>query len=263
LIFRCSRFSLKLLSLVLGAGIFLGCPFALAKPDSEITVSAAISLKDVLNEIAQLYRVNRPSTEIHFNLGASGSLQLQIEQGAPVDIFISAAPRQMDTLKQEGLLLEGTRKDLVTNEVVLIVPRGESGIASFQNLTRPSVQRIAIGEPQAVPAGKYAQEILTHFGIYNQLKPKLVDTEDVRQVLTFVETGNVDAGIVYRTDALTSSKVTVVATAPEDSHAPVIYPVAIIRRTKNLAAAEGFENFLLGPKSSAIFRKYGFTPVSP
>ncbi|HEV2488762.1 MAG TPA: molybdate ABC transporter substrate-binding protein [Candidatus Acidoferrales bacterium] len=233
-----------------------------AAPSMEITVSAAISLKDVLNQIAQLYRAENPETVIHFNLGASGSLQLQIEQGAPVDIFISAAPKQMDALESEGLLLSGTRENLVKNEVVLIVPRGKTTISSFQDLTHPDVKLIAIGEPQAVPAGKYAQEILAHFGLYALLKPKFVEAQDVRQVLTFVETGNVDAGIVYRTDAMTSKQVTIVAAAPENSHSPVLYPVAVIKNSQNPSAAKAFVRFLLGAKAGAVFQKYGFLPAN-
>lgn len=235
-------------------------PCATAAP-AGITVSAAISLKDVLNEIAQLYLAGNPKADIHFNLGASGSLQLQIEQGAPVDIFISAAPKQMDALESEGLLLAGTRKDLVRNELVLIVPRGKKAIANFQDLTLPQVKLIAVGEPRAVPAGKYAQQIFMHFGIYDQLRHKLVQAEDVRQVLTYVETGNADAGIVYRTDAMTSNQVMVVTTAPEDSHSPVIYPVAILKNSKNPATAADFLKFLLSAKASAVFRKYGFIPA--
>jgi molybdate transport system substrate-binding protein len=258
---RCSRLVLPLMIAFAVSATLLDNRCTAATPAAEITVSAAISLKDALNEIAQLYRVTKPDTAIHFNLGASGSLQLQIEQGAPVDIFISAAPSQMDALESEGLLLRGSRKNLVKNEVVLIAPRGKSAMTGFQDLTRPSVRLIAIGEPQAVPAGKYAEEILTHLGILDQLKPKLVEAQDVRQVLTFVETDNVDAGIVYRTDAMTSNKVSIIATAPENSHSPVIYPVAVLRRASNLAAAEDFESFLLGPNSSTVFRKFGFTPA--
>lgn len=257
----CGQFLIWML-IAIAAGTFIGGQWAVAASDSEITASAAISLKDVLEEIAQLYRAERPGTVIHFNLGASGSLQLQIEQGAPVDVFISAAPKQMDALESEGLLLAGTRKNLVENEVVLIVPKGKTGITSFQDLTRPEVKLIAIGEPHAVPAGKYAQEILTHFGIYDQLKPKFVEAQDVRQALTFVETGNADAGIVYRTDAMTSNRVVIVATAPEDSHSPVIYPVAVTRNSKNPSAAEDFVKFLLDARASGVFRKYGFIPVN-
>jgi molybdate transport system substrate-binding protein len=228
------------------------------EPQQELTVSAAISLKDVLDKVAQRYRVERPDTVIHFNLGASGTLQRQIEQGAPVDVFISASEDQMNSLGLKGLLLPGTRRDLVKNAVVLIVPKGKPGISSIQDLVRPEVKVIAIGEPQTVPAGKYAQEVLTHFHLYDQLKPKFVLGKDVRQVLTYVITGNADAGIVYATDAMTTREVTVVATAPEDSHSPVIYPVAILKNSKEADEAKRFLDFLTGTKAQDVFEKYGF-----
>ncbi|MGB9244904.1 MAG: molybdate ABC transporter substrate-binding protein [Candidatus Acidiferrales bacterium] len=229
-------------------------------PPDEITVSAAISLKDALDEISHLYTSEHVGAEVHFNLGGSGTLQRQIEQGAPVDIFISASPKEMDSLQSQGLLLNDTRKDLVRNSVVLIVPAGSS-ISSFQDLARAGVKTVAVGEPQTVPAGKYAQEVLTHFGIYDQLKSKLVLAKDVRQVLAYVETGNADAGIVYATDAKISKKVTVVATAPEDSHSPVVYPAAVIKNSKNAAGAKAFLEFLAGEKARAVFQKYGFIPA--
>jgi molybdate transport system substrate-binding protein len=230
-------------------------------PQQELTLSAAISLKDALDKVAQAYRADRPDTVIHFNLGASGTLQRQIEQGAPVDIFISASEDQMNSLESKGLLLPGTRRDLVKNTVVLIVPKGKTGISSFQDLGRPEVKVIAVGEPQTVPAGKYAQEVLTHFHLYDQLKPKFVLGKDVRQVLTYVITGNADAGIVYATDAMTTQEVTVVATAPEDSHSPVIYPVAILKSSKESDEAKRFLDFLAGTKAKDVFEKYGFEPA--
>jgi molybdate transport system substrate-binding protein len=236
-------------------------PRATPQPKVELTVSAAISLKDALDEIAQLYHAETPGTVIHFNLGGSGTLQHQIEQGAPVDIFISASEDQMNSLESEGLLSPGTRKDLLKNTVVLIVPKGKSGISSFQDLARPEVKVIAIGDPQTVPAGKYAQEVLTHFHLYEQLKPKLVLAKDVRQVLTYVITGNVDAGIVYATDAKISSAVSVVATAPADSHSPTVYPVAALKASKQPAEAKRFLDFLISAKALAVFEKYGFQPA--
>jgi molybdate transport system substrate-binding protein len=211
-----------ILAVVLVGNASFAQPHATSVPQKEITVSAAISLKDVLDDIAQLYRAQTPDTVIHFNLGASGTLERQIEEGAPVDVFISASEDQMNSLESKGLLLPGTRRDLVRNTVVLIVPKGRTGIASLEDLARPGVKHIAIGEPKTVPAGKYAQEVLTHFHLYEQLKPKFVLASDVRQVLTYVSTGNVDAGIVYATDAQTSAEVSIVTTAPEDSHSPVI-----------------------------------------
>jgi molybdate transport system substrate-binding protein len=230
-------------------------------PADEITVSAAISLKDSLDEISHLYTSEHPSAEMHFNLGGSGTLQRQIEQGAPVDIFISASPKEMDSLQSQGLLVPDTRRDLVKNSVVLIVPVDSACVSSFQDLAKPAVKNIAVGEPQTVPAGKYAQEVLMHLGIYDQLKPKLVLAKDVRQVLTYVETGNADAGIVYATDAKISKKVAIAATAPEDTHSPVVYPGALIKSSKNPAGAKTFLEFLSGEKARAVFQKVGFIPA--
>ena len=160
------------------------------------------------------------------NYAASGTLALQIEQGAPVDVFLSAAPKQMDDLQTKGLLAEGSRRDLLRNEIVLVVPKDSTGVTSFQDLLKPSVKHVALGEPTSVPAGQYAQQVLTKLGIAEAVNAKAVFAKDVRQVLTYVETGDADAGIVYSTDALESAKVRVAAQAPEDSHAPVIYPSA-------------------------------------
>ena len=227
----------------------------------EIIVSAAVSLKDALDEISGLYQRSDPGLTVRLNLGGSGTLLRQIEQGAPVDVFISASPEEMNALASKGLLLPGARRDLVMNRLVLIVPLGKSLVESFQDLEKPGVKHIAIGEPQTVPAGKYAQQVLTHFGIYDRLKPKFVYGKDVRQVLAYVETGNVDAGIVYATDALSSHRVNTVATAPDASHSPVVYPVALLDGSKNPATAREFEMFLFGTSARAIFQKYGFVPV--
>jgi molybdate transport system substrate-binding protein len=229
-------------------------------PKHDLTVSAAISLKDVLNDIEAAYKSGHAGTTLHFNLGGSGTLQQQIEQGAPVDLFISASPKEMDALQSKGMLLAGTRHDLVKNEVVLIVPADKTGVGDFQDLTKADVKEVAIGEPRTVPAGDYAQQVLTHFGIYDRLKPKLVFGKDVRQVLAYVETGNADAGIVYATDARITSRVKVVATAPEDSHAPVVYPMAVLKATRDASGAKEFEQFLAGPQAKALFVKYGFVP---
>jgi molybdate transport system substrate-binding protein len=253
-----------LLALVLLAGSGLAGRASAQATKVELTVSAAISLKDALDEAKQLYTADNPNVSVAINYGASGTLQLQIEQGAPVDIFLSAATKQMDALDTKGLLLEGTRKNLLLNEVVLIVPKDSSlNISSFQDLTHPNVKQIALGEPATVPAGQYAKDVLTSLGIYDAVNAKAILGKDVRQVLTYVETGNVDAGIVYSTDAQSSSKVKVVATAPAKSHAPVVYPVAVIKDSKNAAAARRFVDFLSGPHGRAVFQKYGFGLASP
>jgi molybdate transport system substrate-binding protein len=258
------RFFHSLTAVFLALALFTGAGLAAAPPPqaakTDLTVSAAISLKDALDEAKQIYATENPNVTIAVNYGASGTLQLQIEQGAPVDLFFSAAPKQMDALDSKGLLLEGTRKDLLRNEVVLIVPADSRlGIASFQDLTRADVKQVALGEPATVPAGQYAKETLISMGIYDAVNAKAVLGKDVRQVLTYVSTGNVDAGIVYATDAQSSAKVKVVASAPAKSHAPVIYPAAVIKSSKNPAAAKAFLDFLASPRGQAVFQKYGFT----
>jgi molybdate transport system substrate-binding protein len=165
----------------------------------------------------------------------------------------------MDTLESKGLLLPGTRKDVLQNEVVLIVPKDSKlGLTSFQDLKRADVKHVAMGEPVSVPAGQYAKETLTSLGIYDAVLAKAVLAKDVRQVLTYVETGNADAGIVYATDAISAAKITVVAKAPPKSHSLVIYPAAVIKDTKNPDAAKAFLDFLAGPRGTAVFEKYGF-----
>lgn len=225
-----------------------------------LTISAAASLKDAIAKIQQLYTQQQPVT-ITNNFGASGSLQQQIEQGAPVDIFISAATTQMDALQQKELILTDTRKNILSNQVVLIAPKNSNLVSNFKYLTSARVQKIALGEPKSVPAGKYAQEVLTFYNIFNQIKPKIIYAKDVRQVLTYVETGNVDAGIVYITDAKLSD-VKIVAIAPANSHSPVVYPVAVIKASKNINAAKKFVQFLSTKPASDMFNKYGFTKVT-
>ena len=229
----------------------------------ELTVSAAISLKDALDDIQQLYGKQNPGVRLLFNYGASGTLKLQIEQGAPVDLYMPAAPDLMDALESKGLLLADTRRDVVRTELVLIVPKDSSAISSFRDLATPRVKQVALGEPKTVPAGQYAKEVLTYLGIYGAVEAKAIWAKDVRQVLTYVETGNVDAGIVYSTDARSSSNVKIVAEAPEASHTPIVYPVAVIRSSRNPAAAKQFAAFLLSPEAGAIFRKYGFGLAAP
>jgi molybdate transport system substrate-binding protein len=228
----------------------------------DLTVSAAVSLQDALEAIKPIYEQKKTAVNITYNFGSSGSLQQQIEQGAPVDIFISAAAKQMDALEAKNLLLPGTRRDLLKNQVVLIVPKDNTAIASFEDLGTDALTQIALGEPESVPAGKYAEEILTSLGILDAVTPKAVYGKDVRQVLNYVATGNVDAGIVYVSDAQASDDVKVVATASEDSHSPVIYPIAVLKDSVNPEAANELEDFLFTPEAQTIFQEYGFISLN-
>ena len=225
---------------------------------TKLTVSAAISLKDSLEEIKTLYQKKDPKVQITYNFGSSGSLQQQIEQGAPVDIFISAANKQMDALEAKNLLLVGSRRNLITNQLVLITSKKEKNINKFLDLTKPGNTKIALGEPNSVPAGKYGEQVLKFYKILDQVKSKIVYAKDVRQVLTYVETENVNAGLVYITDAKTSQQVRIAAIALKDSHSAIVYPVAILKDSKNPGAAKEFDKFLKSNASKTIFKKYGF-----
>ena len=254
-----------LIAVLLVAVVLAGCGSKQTPPAAqtiELNISAAVSLKDALTEIQKNYQFKVPNVKLVFNLGASGSLQQQIEQGAPADIFISAAPKQMNDLEAKNLANKATRKNLVENTLVLIVPQNSTlGLDKFEDITKPGVEKIAIGEPAVVPAGQYAQQVLQKLGLWDRVKDKAVQAKDVRTVLAYVETGNVEAGIVYKTDAASSPKVKIAATAPEGSHEPILYPVAILSGTKQQQAANDFLAYLTSPESKAVFEKYGFKPI--
>src|SRR5574337_2078716 len=212
---------------------------ASAASKRELLVSAAISLKEPLQEIGARFEQHHPEATVVFNWGASGALQQQIEQGAPVDVYVSAALKQMDELEAKDLLLNETRRTLAANLVVLIRSSAlRSGLTSFKDLTKPEVKLIAIGNPRTVPAGQYAQAILTSLGLWDTLQPKLLLAANVRQTLAYVTRGEVDAGLVYATDAQSAGgAVRVVAVAPEGSYPPVRYPIAAIKASSQRVPA--------------------------
>ena len=228
-----------------------------------LNVSAASSLTDAITEINALYTSQNPSSKISINFASSGTLQQQIENGAPCDVFLSAATTQMDVLQTRGLLLDGTRRNFVSNSVVLIVPIDSTlGLSAYQDLTDARVQKIAIGDPASVPAGKYARLVFESLGISSALQAKMVLAGNVRQVLAYVETGDVDAGVVYATDTAISDRVKIVATAPADINAGIVYPAAVIKATQQPQAAREYLDFLMSDAAQTIFSRYGFTPVA-
>ncbi|OIP53050.1 MAG: molybdate ABC transporter substrate-binding protein [Fibrobacteres bacterium CG2_30_45_31] len=247
--------------ILLSSIIALSASTFAATPKTEIIVSAAASLTETMNELIEMYKKVKPDVTITPTYGSSGSLQQQIEQGAPVDIFISASPKQVDALAKQGLILKDTRKNIVENKVVLIVPKSTKGITQFEDAATDKIKQIALGEPSSVPVGQYSEEIFTALGILDKVKPKAVYAKDVRQVLTYVEMGEVDAGIVYATDAAISKKVTVIATAPEGTHKPVIYPAAVVKTSAQPQVAKTFLAWLSSAEASKVFVKYGFTVV--
>lgn len=229
----------------------------------DITVSVAASLKDVMQDIKKAYETEVKSDSLIFNFGGSGALQQQIENGAPTDVFISAAPKQMDALVSKGLIENGTKLNIVTNEVVLIIPKtSKSKINSYNGLSDAGIAKIGCGEPASVPVGQYSMEVFKNLGITDKVVGKLVYAKDVRAVLNWVETENADAGIVYRTDAITSDKIKIVCAAPKGSHSLIIYPAAVISESKLKDSASKFVKFLKSAKAKEIFVKYGFTPLN-
>lgn len=229
---------------------------------SELTISAAASLKNALEEIKGMYLNEKPNAKVAITYGGSGTLQQQIEQGAPVDVFLSAATSNMNNLKGKGLLDNGTIKNILKNKVVLIAPTASKlTIKDFSAAAAGGVKKIALGEPVTVPAGKYAQQVFAYYKNLDAVKAKAVYAKDVTEVLTWVASGNVDLGVVYSTDAKSSTKVKILATAPEAYHAPVVYPGAVVKSTDQPVAAKDFLHYLTSDKAEGVFEKYGFSVI--
>jgi len=223
-----------------------------------MTLSVAASLQDVIVEVEADYQREHGAVDFRNNFGSSGTLAREIEEGAPVDAFLSAGAKPMDDLEAKGLLAPSTRINLLRNSLVLIAP-SDSKLAGFDGLAASGVRLVALGDPASVPAGNYGKQTLTSLRLYDKLRSKIVLGKDVRQVLTYVETGNADAGLVYGTDALISTKVRVVAAAPESSHDPIVYPLAIVAGSRNQADVRAFLAYLGSPAAKAVFLKHGFT----
>lgn len=244
----------------IGITLAMGLPWYGCRAPSQqttLTISVAASLQDAMTEVEEAYRHERTDVVFRNNFGSSGTLAREIEQGAPVDAFISAGIKPMDQLEGEGLLQPGSRSNLVGNSLVLIAPQG-SALHGFEQLADKSVRLVALGDPASVPAGEYGKQTLDSLHLYDELKSRIVLAKDVRQVLAYVETGNADAGLVYATDAQVTNRVRVVAIAPEGSHRPIVYPVAEVKGSRNDTAVRAFLAFLKSPTSEAIFERHGF-----
>jgi molybdate transport system substrate-binding protein len=225
-----------------------------------LTISAAASLKDAMAEIQTLYLEEAPETTLTLNFGSSGSLAQQISQGAEVDVFMSASAKDMTTLKDAQLMNDDTVKNILGNEVVLVVPKDSmTTVTSFDQLTDKTITKLGIGEPTSVPAGQYAVDVFNFYSIMDQIQSKIINGKDVKEVLTWVETGNADAGVVYSTDAKISAGVKVVATAPAESHKAIVYPAGVVKASKNTKAATAFVAYLSSDAATKVFEKYGFT----
>lgn len=223
----------------------------------ELNISAASSLKEALTDIQSEFKKIKPNIILTINFGASGSLQQQIEQGAPCDLFISASQSQMKALDEKSLLLENTKKDLVKNTLVLVGPK-DTTITSLSDLSSDKVKNIAVGEPKSVPAGKYADEVFTNLGIKDTISSKLVFAKNVKEVLAWTASRNTEVGFIYKSDALSSKDVKIIETIADDKHSPITYPVGILKASKNQDIAKSFEDFLFTDTCKNIFKKYGY-----
>jgi molybdate transport system substrate-binding protein len=224
----------------------------------DITVAAAASLTDVLQEISKAFHT-QSRHKVVLILGSSSTLARQIEEGAPADVFMSADLAQMENLEKKGLLEPGSPKELLSNQLVLIIPFDSSQlIATPKDLQKPAVKRIGIAQPSVVPAGVYSKEYLTAEKLWDKIASKVIPLLDVRATLAAVESGSVDAGFVYRTDAAISKKVKIVHAIPIAQGPRITYPVAIITESKNKAVAREFVRFIQSPTAKRSFEQYGF-----
>lgn len=224
-----------------------------------LNILAAASLTDVCTELEAMYEKDHPGAGLTFSFASSGALQTQIEEGAPADIFFSASTKQMDALNEEGLMDSDSITELLENKIVLVVPAAsDKDIASFEDVATDKVGMIGLGDPESVPAGQYAEEVFTSLGILDDAKSKANYGSDVRTVLTWVEEGEVDCGVVYQTDAFTTDKVKIVASAPEGSCKKVIYPVGVVKSTANPEASKELLEFFKSETAMKVFEKYGF-----
>jgi molybdate transport system substrate-binding protein len=225
-----------------------------------ITVSAAISLTDVLHEVAAAWR-SGGGAEVRFNLAGSNVLARQIVLGAPADVFVSADAAQMDVVEQAGHVAPGTRVDLLTNRLAIVTRASAPAVSGAEGLLDPAIRRIAIGNPSAVPAGVYARKYLEAAGLWDRLQGRIVPLGNVRAALAAVDSGGADAALVYATDVSAASRARL-ATVISDPRAPaIVYPAAVLTQSSDPQAAAAFLSWLRGREAAAIFRKYGFEPA--
>jgi len=228
----------------------------------ELVLSVAISMKEAVEELGKGFAAGRPGLVLRFNFGSSGELQKQIEAGAPVDLFISAAQRQMDELEKTGLIVPSSRRVFARNVLTLIKPTDSRvDINKPADLLDARVKRVVIGNPKTVPVGQYSEESLRALGLWERIRPKLVFSENVRQALDYVVRGEVDAGFVYTTDAATrATNVREAFRPPEDTYRPVVYPAAVMAASKQRSLAQSYIDLLLSREGQAVLARLGFQP---
>ena len=234
-----------------------------AQPET-LTVVAANSLRDAFRKVLPLFEAQYPERNVRIIYGPSQSLRNQIEQGAPVDVFLPSLAEEIDQLEQKGLIVQGTRRTYAGTSLVLITSSTlPASINSVQDLHQVPVRRVAVGDPKTSSVGKVAAQFLKHSQLDTKLKSHYVFGEHSRAVLDLVANGEAEVGVVYRTDAALSKKVRIVDTTSVDSHTPVHYAVALPWTAKNVSGASDFIEFLLKPQIQTLLQEYGFDRVSP
>lgn len=236
--------------------------FAASLSAAELTVHAAASLTDAMKEIAAAYE-QESGDRVQLNLGASSMLARQIEEGAPADVFLAADEAKMDALEKKGLLVAGTRRRLLSNTLVIVVPANtRAQPQSAPDLAKPEFKKLALAETHTVPAGIYAREYLQQRGLWETLKDRVVPTENVRAALAAVESGNVDAGFVYKTDAFLAKTAKIALEIPTADAPKISYPLAVLQSSRDPERARRFADYLASPAALKIFVKFGFLPAN-
>ena len=224
----------------------------------EIAVFAAASLREALDEIKPQFEQYN-NIKLVYNFASSGTLEKQIEEGAPADLFISAGKKQMDVLEAKGQIDKDSKKDLLNNSLVLVVSAEyKDKVKTVSDLVNLDAQ-ISIGEPNTVPAGQYARESLENAGLWDKLSSKMVLAKDVKQVLAYVEKGEAAAGIVYSSDAAVVKESIVAQSIDKSTHSPIIYPLAVVAASKDKNSAKAFADYLMSDEARQVFKKYGFS----
>ncbi len=246
-----------LLFLILGGILLSGCS---KKEDTELLIGAAASLEPAMKELRPLFEKQYTGTRLTFTFASSGTIEQQIREGAPVDVFLSASKKQIDSMEKDELLLPDSRVDLYRNEVVLIVPvDSKLEIADFMDITKAEI--IAIGDPESVPAGQYAKVIFERLGIWEAVYSKATLGKSVTEVSAWVSSGEAEAGVVYKTDAKRNARVKIAASAPEGEGSIAIYPGAILKNTESKVQAKEFLAFLDTKEAEEIMVNYGFDMI--
>jgi len=227
-------------------------------PAKELQVFAAASLTDALKDIAPGYETSG-GAKLRFNFAGSNALARQIQEGAPADVFLSADEAQMDALEKAGLLLDANRRVLLSNTLVVVVEKGRTlALGAAGALRGPAVKRLALADPRGVPAGIYAREYLEKAGMWDDVKDRVIPTENVRAALAAVESGDADAGIVYGTDTTLSPEVRVAYEIPADEGPYISYPMAVIKTSPHSDEAKNFLAYLRSEPALAVWKKHGF-----